>query len=608
MGIEDTLVGKNIIQMLKQEKQKSPEQMALKGVIAPEEIQELNGKISRYSDRIKNEVVKSLLGKGDLLPSLKTFDADKNKYINSKEFISYVNYLDRIIPQIADGKFSKLNAKFPQQKDQLKRSLKALANCENISMKTTNYLYQHLVNGKISLEDLENRVRILDAMKKIEHKDRNDAINLFGKVNLSQTTITTTISESTGGKGKNGWMGIGKERTISLQKYVQILLNDSSIRLSANQKVDNVQENSRATEIQNMKIFLRSFEQRNTQAKYKDNLDKIYGHLAKNDYNSAMAEFDILKQEFKGSKNFPSNPFATAHNLGKALRALGDTTTAEDYLSEGGLENKDNKAVNAVIKKMDYPPNAEKMTIKAEAKYLALIEALEDGSMEKMQMLENRDQVIEEIAARLLKNWVIKDYIKENGSQDLPPAWQDLDDMKGLNGFWNFTDENKAMTKEIAIMVASTIAVSLLTAGVGGIALNAARAAVTANRVGKGLKIAKVVKNTADALNKGTKAAKAAKFAVNTAFQAAAFTATEQALRDVVGYDTWTPDQSLMETFGKNMLVFTAFGVGTKFGQLINKKALTQILTQKNLPNFVGKSYPELLEMSKQLPWLKQIG
>ena len=35
--------------------------------------------------------------------------------------------------------------------------------------------------------------------------------------------------------------------------------------------------------------------------------------------------------------------------------------------------------------------------------------------------------------------------------------------MKGLKGFWNFSDENAKMTKEMAIMVASMA----LTAGIG---------------------------------------------------------------------------------------------------------------------------------------------
>lgn len=39
------------------------------------------------------------------------------------------------------------------------------------------------------------------------------------------------------------------------------------------------------------------------------------------------------------------------------------------------------------------------------------------------------------------------------------------DDMKGLKGFWNFSDENTKMTKEMAIMVASMA----MTAGIGPI-------------------------------------------------------------------------------------------------------------------------------------------
>ena len=56
-------------------------------------------------------------------------------------------------------------------------------------------------------------------------------------------------------------------------------------------------------------------------------------------------------------------------------------------------------------------------------------------------------------------------YIKQHGDEGLPVILQEYNDMKGLYGFWNFTDENAKLTREIAIMVASFI----LTAGASSV-------------------------------------------------------------------------------------------------------------------------------------------
>lgn len=58
---------------------------------------------------------------------------------------------------------------------------------------------------------------------------------------------------------------------------------------------------------------------------------------------------------------------------------------------------------------------------------------------------------------------IIDEYIKAHGDEGLPEAAKIINDMKGLKGFWNVSDEQYKMNKEVAMMLSSMI----LTAGMG---------------------------------------------------------------------------------------------------------------------------------------------
>ncbi len=99
-------------------------------------------------------------------------------------------------------------------------------------------------------------------------------------------------------------------------------------------------------------------------------------------------------------------------------------------------------------------------------------------------MEENPDKYINGFANALALKNLVADYIRTHGSKDLPTEMMVLDDMRGLYGKMNFTDENARLFKEIAILIGSmalTLGASAIPAG----AAATARGAVAAGRMAK---------------------------------------------------------------------------------------------------------------------------
>lgn len=120
----------------------------------------------------------------------------------------------------------------------------------------------------------------------------------------------------------------------------------------------------------------------------------------------------------------------------------------------------------------------------AEAQYNKVLYILPDGNTDRVWMEKNKEQSIEEIRKGIVLQATIGDFIKENGSENLPQGLKSLNDMKGYKGLLNFSDENAKMTKEVAIFLASMVVTGGISAIIGGIA-GGARAAVTGARIKK---------------------------------------------------------------------------------------------------------------------------
>lgn len=125
--------------------------------------------------------------------------------------------------------------------------------------------------------------------------------------------------------------------------------------------------------------------------------------------------------------------------------------------------------------------NADSHKQEAKAQYYEVLKILPNGNTDRVWMEKNENQSIEEIRKGIVLQATIGDFIKENGSENLPQGLKSLDDMKGYKGLLNFSDENAKMTKEVAIFLASMVVTGGASAMLGGLAAGG-RAGVLAAR------------------------------------------------------------------------------------------------------------------------------
>ena len=160
---------------------------------------------------------------------------------------------------------------------------------------------------------------------------------------------------------------------------------------------------------------------------------------------------------------------STNEGLAAALRAMGNTKAAGEVMVKSGhnhLETQTTSQAEALKEELN---NALKDTNRNRKKAENLIEEtiknLDYQDPQRAILENNKEAAILSMQASLTLVEVTDNYIKQHGDEGLPVILQEYNDMKGLYGFWNFTDENAKLTREIAIMVASFI----LTAGASSV-------------------------------------------------------------------------------------------------------------------------------------------
>lgn len=110
---------------------------------------------------------------------------------------------------------------------------------------------------------------------------------------------------------------------------------------------------------------------------------------------------------------------------------------------------------------------------KAENAYDAALQHLPPGDPDRIFMEAYPNETKHMLAVGSVLQKTVSEYIKQHGSEDLPDILKDFDDMKGLYGTWNFTDENAKLVRDMAVMVASFIVTAGAGAVLGGVAASA---------------------------------------------------------------------------------------------------------------------------------------
>lgn len=151
----------------------------------------------------------------------------------------------------------------------------------------------------------------------------------------------------------------------------------------------------------------------------------------------------------------------TNEGLAAALRAMGNTKAAGEVMVQSGhnhLETQTTPQAEALKEELN---NALEDTNRnrnhAERVFQDTINHLDPRDPNRAILENNKEDAIESLRQTATIVEVTDNYIKQHGDEELPVILQEYNDMKGLYGAFNFTDENAKLTREIAIMIASFI-------------------------------------------------------------------------------------------------------------------------------------------------------
>ena len=159
----------------------------------------------------------------------------------------------------------------------------------------------------------------------------------------------------------------------------------------------------------------------------------------------------------------------TNEGLAAAIRAMGNTTAAGEIMVKSGqthLENTKTSQAEVLQKELNIAlEDTNRNRNHAERVFQETINHLDQRDPNRAILENNKDDAIEILRQSATIVEVTDNYIKQHGDEGLPVILKEYNDMKGLYGAFNFTDENAKLTRDIAIMIASFI----ITAGASAI-------------------------------------------------------------------------------------------------------------------------------------------
>lgn len=159
----------------------------------------------------------------------------------------------------------------------------------------------------------------------------------------------------------------------------------------------------------------------------------------------------------------------TDAGLSGVLRAMGNTKAAGEVMVKSGqtnLETTNTSQAEALQKELTNAlEDTNRNRQNAERVFQETINHLDPRDPNRAILENNKEDAIESLRQTATIVEVTDNYIKQHDDEGLPVILQEYNDMKGLYGAFNFTDENAKLTRDIAIMIASFI----ITAGASAI-------------------------------------------------------------------------------------------------------------------------------------------
>lgn len=214
--------------------------------------------------------------------------------------------------------------------------------------------------------------------------------------------------------------------------------------------------------------FLLVLEQKETSGEIGKKIRHTNELLSKNNIEDAVSYArQFINGKYKGVT--VELVIGTNEGLAAALRAMGNTKAAGEVMVQSGhnhLETQTTPQAEALKEELNNAlEDTNRNRKKAEHLIEETIKNLDYQDPQRAILENNKEAAILSMQASLTLVEVTDNYIKQHGDEGLPQILKEYNDMKGLYGFWNFTDENAKLTREIAIMVASFI----ITAGASSV-------------------------------------------------------------------------------------------------------------------------------------------
>ena len=428
---------------------------------------------------------------------------------------------------------------------------------------------------------------------------------------IANTTITAWFK---------GWDGPGDTNVavvsgtnMSIRRFIGNVINDSQLiaqLFSAPEKAPESKESEEVRQRTRFGTFLLALETRYPSSDYKAIFRQAHEALWKWDIDTTK---DLVRKPLKDDWNIDVNSIIDAQWHINALRAIGATDEAALWTKEqvkgkfekwGQLSSKE----SALIADIGTNIEREKSRLKsqAESRYNAVLAALPVHDPMHIQVERNKDTMIAQFSEDMAYMSIMDGFVKKNGSEWLKQLGEVYDDMRGLYGTLNFTDENTKMTKEMATMLASfvltggawTLIRGLAAAGRAVAGAEALKAVDVASKIG----IAR--QNIARAGNAGRAAVSSlgngvvkvaewvqtiGKIASSTRLwavpvEALKFTTADSLLRTAFRAEGERSGfEDYFEKFAKNIAMFTAFAGMEKFVSWPMKEKLLWALAQKGV-------------------------
>lgn len=324
-----------------------------------------------------------------------------------------------------------------------------------------------------SLDD--TRKTIQEQMKAIrpmllESFEKNDNSNGWGKI------IDTPLNYiDNDGSANLKFITTQMSQSMFLQKIIgpsmtaMILQDDKDATERGQLNETQAQQKSR------LQQFLLVLEQKEKGEEIGNKIRRTNELLSKNKIEDAVSYArQFINGEYEGVT--VEEVISTNEGLAGALRAMGNTKAAGEVMVTSGhnhLETAKTSRAEALQKELNIAlEDTNRNRNHAERVFQETINHLDPRDPNRAILENNKEDAIESLRQTATIVEVTDNYIKQHGDEGLPVILQEYNDMKGLYGAFNFTDENAKLTREIAIMIASFIvtagASAILTGLAGG--------------------------------------------------------------------------------------------------------------------------------------------